>query len=117
MTEDSNQQNSSDQSSSEALSERSKMTHVRNAIIKNSTKAVPDQYHHLFMDIDEEEQKKSFKPKAAAPMKRIKTITTTSLKRNSTLSRMGTLKETDRENDGETIKSSMDSKVSSHLSR
>ena len=42
--------------------------------------SVPDEYHHLFMDIQDEEKKKKLKPKA--PMKRIKTITTTSLKRN-----------------------------------
>lgn len=31
---------------------RSKLTVVREAIVKDSTKAVPDQYHHLFMDLD-----------------------------------------------------------------
>ena len=43
---------------------------MREAIIKDSTKSVPDQYHHLFMDLDEEEEKQ---PKV--PIKRIKTIT------------------------------------------
>lgn len=49
------------------------MTQMRNAIVKDSTKAVvPDQYHHLFMDLDESESEKKRKPKA--PLKRIKTI-------------------------------------------
>ena len=74
--------------------------------------SVPDEYHHLFMDMQEEEKKKKLKPKA--PMKRIKTITTTSVKRNQTMGSRDSAVD-DKE---ETFRSSLNSRVSSsQLSR
>ena len=71
--EDKSEQNDADADKSSQLSDRSKMTQMREAIIKDSTKAiVPDKYHHLFMDPDDSEQEKKRKPKM--PLKRIKTI-------------------------------------------
>ena len=57
-------------------SEKSKATQVLQDIRRKSTMAVPDEYHHLFMDIEDQEKKRAKKKKKKeVAARRIQTIT------------------------------------------
>lgn len=64
---------------------------MRHAIVRDSTRAVvPDEYQHLFIDLDEERAPKKNALKSKRTLKRIKTIT---VKKKTKMSSMGTIEE------------------------